>query len=132
MEFGLVVPFLGRSLTGWPWLAQQRQRRLHFVASVHIARLLRNHDPVGQKFAGLVESAQSSKELSELIVTCDVIGIRREEVVEVSGGCGTISQLHAFKRQPIPREGICRFLGDKVLQNFTSRLLRLRHCPRIL
>jgi hypothetical protein len=45
----------------------------------------------------------------------------------VSGGSGAISQFYAFKRQPIPRERICRFLGDEAFQNFASRLLRLAH-----
>ena len=50
----------------------------------------------------------------------------------MSGGRGAISQFYAFERQPIPRECICGFLGNKILQNFAARFLRLSHSLRII
>ena len=43
-----------------------------------------------------------------------------------SGGC-IVPELDAFQSQSVSRECIARFLGDELLEDFASRLLRIRH-----
>ena len=50
-------------------LAQQRQRCLHFVPRMHVARLLRNDNAVGKHFPRLFEPPQTRKQLAELEVS---------------------------------------------------------------
>jgi hypothetical protein len=45
----------------------------------------------------------------------------------VLSGSRVVAELHAFKRQPVTRKCIRRFIGYKLLERFTSRLLCLGH-----
>ncbi len=79
-------------------LAQQRQRRLHFVPRVHVSRFLSDYDAIGKEFPRLIEPPEARKELAELEVSRGIIGIGFEELVKVASGGGIIPQLHALKR----------------------------------
>jgi acyl-CoA hydrolase len=121
------VGFMGAYDCGAANSTQKRQGRLHLVARVRIAGLLRDNDAVREQLARLRNAAEARQELAELSVTGHVIRMRVQELLEMFRGGGIVAELDAFESQPIACEGVRGFFGDELLEHFAARLLSLGH-----
>jgi hypothetical protein len=112
------------------FLAHRVQRRLHFVAGVHIAGSLRDDDAVRKEFAGLIQASEAREQLRELEVARRVIRLVFEKLLEMFGRGVIVAFLRTLHGQPVARKGVAGLLHDELLQHLSPRLLRLGHGPK--
>src|ERR1700726_721573 len=94
--------------------AKRCQSRLHLIASVHVARLLCDHNAVREQ-------------LAKLKVARHVSWMQFEELAKMFERGGVVAQLRAFERKSVTGEGVLRLFRDKLFQNLAARFLSLGH-----
>ena len=77
---------------------------MNFVARVHIARLLRDDDAIGEDLTRLVEASDAGEKLAILKIARHIAGIHFEKLLEVLRGGLIVAQVHAFERQAVACE----------------------------
>ena len=98
---------------------------MHFIAGMHVSRALRHHDTVRKHLARFVQTPHPRKQLPILKVAGHITRIHLEKLLEMKSSSRIIPELHAFKRQPVARKRVRRFIGYELFERFTPRLLCL-------
>lgn len=94
---------------------------------MRVPGLLRDDDAVGKQSSRLFQPPQTRKKLAELEIAGNIFRVRIQERLEMARGGSIVSELCALKRETIARECVAGFLGDELLKDFATRLLRLGH-----
>src|ERR1700723_2430664 len=94
---------------------------------MHIACALGHNHAIRKHLARFVQTPHARKQLPVLKVPGHITRIHLEELLKMKCGSRIVTEFHAFKRQPITRKRVRRFISYKLFERFAPRLLCLGH-----